>query len=114
MRYTNDVAWELIDTIDLPWPDSETAQMLAPLVDAIRQERSDAEIDRLSRKLAPAVWDEEVQRAVQFELLVTRAGVLSYLDRINKALADLEARGGRSMTARAVVDHLASALASDP
>jgi len=113
MRYTNDVAWDLIDTIDLPWPDSDGARILAPLVEAIRQERPHEEIDRLSRTLAPAVWDEAVQRAVRFELLLTRAGVSSYLRTIDKALADLEARGARSMTARAVVDHVASALASD-
>lgn len=113
MRYTNDVAWDLIDTIDLPWPDGETARMLAPLVEAIREGRPAEEIDRLSRKLAPAVWDENVEREVQLELYATRVGVRSYLETIDKALADLEARAGGSMTARAVVDHIASALAFD-
>jgi hypothetical protein len=111
MRYTNDAAWELVEDLDLPWPDAETADRLAPLVDAIRAGRPTAEVEKLSRKLAPGAWSDSLADAVRLELQITRVELRRDLESLDHALDDLANRGARGMTARAVLDHFALVLA---
>jgi hypothetical protein len=73
---------------------------LKPLIDAITEERPTEEIDRLSGRLVPKIWNEALQEAAPAELRVSLLGAVEYYLQIEAAIADLEERRGRSMTAR--------------
>jgi hypothetical protein len=61
----------------------------------------------------PQIWNHELEADALRELAVSHYHATEYLAHIEAAIADLSSRGARSMTARAVVDQLAMALAAD-
>jgi hypothetical protein len=113
MRYTNEVAWEIARELELPLPGPDVRDGLKPLIDAIRAERPPSEIEKVSRRVVPRIWNDQLEADALFELMISRYQVVEYLTQIDAALADLASRGARSMTARAIADQLALALAED-
>ncbi len=107
MRYTNEVAFEIIRDFDFGFPDAESIADLEPLIAAFRSDMPNEEVEKVSKRIAPQVWTNDIHEECRLTLVVARHFAGEYFRHLESAVADLEKRGGRSMTARAIVDLLA-------
>ncbi len=111
MRLSEEEAWTVAEELDVDGFDIEPLrEPLAPLLLAILENRPPSELERISRRTARKIWNDELAQETRTSLHVLRALLMLRLRHVDAALSELERPVERNRMARATIDRLAMEL----